>query len=136
MTGQVPLRRHGIAHVETFDVTWDELDSLRRAGGDIGVDFSFGLFCFATAASFLIALLTTEIQSRVTSDAFIFVVIGGFFASAVFCIRWWRNRGEFQAIIKRIQDRPIEIGPVGDELGLLNPSELEELTPEKGGSKS
>jgi len=136
MADQIQLKRHGIAHVETFELTWDELEGLRKTGGDIGIDLTFGLFCFGIAASFLISLLTTEIKSRVTNDTFVFVTIGGFFAASVFFVRWSRNRSEFESIIKRIQARPIEIGPVGDEHGVLKPSELEELTPEKGGSKS
>ncbi len=133
MGSQIPVRRHPIGHLETFDVTRDELDGLRKAGGNLGVDFNLGLFCATLAASFLITLFTTEINSRVTHDTFIFVVIAGFFASVVFGIKWWRNRGDFEAIVTRIKERPLDIGPVGDEQETLDPTTLEVLPAEKEG---
>jgi len=132
MSDRIPLMRHGIAHVETYDVTLDELDGLARTGGDVGLDFQFAEFFATAAASFLIALETTKIDSQTVKSIFWFVVVGGFSAAGVFAIKWWRNRGSFHFLIDKIKER--QIGPVGDEDEELQLAELDQLTSQKGDS--
>lgn len=59
----IPIKRHGLAHVETYDVTADELDRMERAAGDTGLDFQIAQFALTVASSFLAAVLTTKVKT-------------------------------------------------------------------------
>jgi hypothetical protein len=128
-SSHVQLRRHAITHVEAFDVTQDEIEGMERAAGDTGLDFQIAQFAFTLAASFLVALLTTQIESRRTFDVFVIIVVVGFFGGIAFGVRWYKNRGAFGAIVRRIKER--QIGPVGDEGKELKAAELAELPSQK-----
>ena len=53
----IPILRHGLHHLETYEITADELNRIEREGGDIGFDFQIAQFCLTIAASFLANLL-------------------------------------------------------------------------------
>ena len=62
---QIPLRRHGIGHVETYEVLDHELNQLEREGCDVGFDFQVAQFCLTSALSFLVGLVLSPPQTAV-----------------------------------------------------------------------
>ena len=118
MDQQIPLRRHGLTHVELYDVTREELDSIKRESSDLALDFQVALFCITEATSFFIALITTTPDSRKVFDA-------------VFGIKWYRCRKNFSSTIDRILGR--QVGPLGQEGRELRPADLAGLTSEPAG---
>lgn len=124
---QIEIRRHRLSGLDICDVTMDELDALARIGSDLGLDFNVALFSLGVSLSFLASLLSTKIESRTVFDTFvIFTVVGGALA-VIFGIKWFRMRGEFSVLIRKIKDR--QIGPVGQEGKELRLEELENLEP-------
>ncbi len=97
----IPLRIHSIAQVEAYQVTSEELEALAREGANVGLDFQVSLFCLTVAVSFLIALLTTRIDSRKTFDIFVILVVVDAILGVVFAIKWARTKGSFSAIVER-----------------------------------
>jgi hypothetical protein len=122
---QVPLRRHGVGHLEIYDVTVDELEQIEREGGNIGLDFQVSLFCITEASAFLAALLTMTTKSERTYTLFLILIVVGFLSGVVFGLRWLRSRKNFTVMLQKIRDRPI--GPVGSEDHELEASELATL---------
>jgi hypothetical protein len=122
---KIPIRRHRLPGVDSYDVTSDELDQLEHEASQVGLDFSFASILFTAFISFLIALLTANIQSERTFGAFIAIEIASGTLALYFCIKWRRGRRRRASIIARIRER--EIGPLGDEKREIRASELAEL---------
>lgn len=123
-SGHIPIRRHGLAHVETYDVTADELTNIEREGSDVGFDFQVAQFCLTLGASFLGGILISPPppDRPQTFTFMVVVIVVGFLLGAIFGIKWFRARGAFSATIRRIRER--QVGPVGEEGKELRPSEL------------
>jgi hypothetical protein len=126
---QIQLRRHGIGHVETYEVLDHELNQLEKEGCDVGFDFQVAQFSLTTALSFLVGLILSPPPdgSPKTFVVLVVIVVVGFFMAAVFGIHWYRSRSAFAATIRTIKER--QIGPVGDEDHQLKPAELASLQP-------
>jgi hypothetical protein len=125
VSDQIPLKRHGLDHVETYDVTAEQLERLEKECGDVGTDFQMAQFCFTLASSFFIALLTTKIESPKTFMVFVIVVIVGFIFALFFTTRWIRSRGGLTSTIKKIKS--LQIGPVGEEGKEIRAEDLADL---------
>jgi len=123
----IPVRRHGIAALEAFDVTADELDTIERECKNVGLDFQVAVCCITGAISFLVAILTSTPKSRLISDSFVIVIVLGFALGAVFLLRWRNDRGLLMSILARIRDR--QLVPAGDESHQLRPAEIAQLQP-------
>jgi len=108
---QIAVTRRRITFLEICDITLDELDNLEKVGSDVGLDFNVALASFTVALSFAATLATTKIESRVTQDTFMVFVVVGVVGALIFGIKWWKNRGAFSTLIKRIKDR--QTGPIG-----------------------
>lgn len=128
--GRIPIRRHGIGHVEAYDVTVEELERLEKEGSDVGFDFQISLFCITMATSFLIALILSPPTGK-TFDVFVLLVIVGLLVGLIFGIKWFRGRGARSLTIKKIKER--QIIPFGEEGEELKPSQLEDLPSEEAG---
>jgi hypothetical protein len=133
MNDRILLKRHGIAHVETYDVTADELDRLESEGGDVGFDFHICSFCLTLATSFLLGLILSPPPDNRPKlfVVLVVIVVVGFLMGAIFAVKWFRSRGAFSKTIRRIRDR--QIGPVGEKGNELAPSELGALPSEESG---
>lgn len=127
---RIPIRRHGIGHVEAYEVTADELERLEKEGADVGFDFHTSLFCITMATSFLITLILSPPSGK-TFDVFVLLVIVGFLVGLIFGIRWFRGRGARSGTIKKIKER--QIIPFGEKGEELKPSQLEDLPSEEAG---
>lgn len=126
---QVPIRRHGLGHVELYDVTGDELDALERECASVGLDFQVASLALAVAASFLASLLLSTPANPTVVTVFVVLVVVGFALSLIFGVRWFRGRSALQVTMQRIRSRPI--GPVGSEAHVLKPAELDQLPSEQ-----
>jgi hypothetical protein len=123
----IPLRRHSINQLDTFEVSADELDRIESECMDVGQDFQFASVSVTVAISFLIALVLTRIDSRQTFDIFVIVTTVGFVGAAYFGQRYFRKKKSFTPIIQRIRQR--QVGPVGESGHELRPAELAEMKP-------
>ena len=123
----IPLRIHSISQVEAYQVTAEELESIKREGSEVGFYFHVSEFFLTAAVSFLIALLTTEIKSDRVYETFVIAVIVGFSLGLVFGVKWYMSRGSVNAIFRRIEAR--QIGPSGDATHQIQPIEVANLLP-------
>jgi hypothetical protein len=132
MTGdQIPIRRHRVEHVETYDVFGDELDAIEREAATIGTDLQYALFWLPLGLSFTASLLLTTIKSDRVYSAFFIITVMSYAFAVYFGIRWWQRKGNFQRLLSKIRER--QVGPVGDEGKELKPAELEALPSEQAG---
>jgi hypothetical protein len=133
---RIPLRRHTLPHVETYDVTAQELRSIERESLDVGQDLQFASITLTAAISFLIALILTDIPSPKVFASFVAVTLATGVLSTAFFIRYFRKKRNTKSTIQEIKDR--QVGPLGDEEHVIAPAELAELpsepeTPERSG---
>src|SRR4029453_2722132 len=101
--GQVPLKRHALGSVETFEITADQLDRVEREGGALGFDAQVALFFVSQAISFLIVILTTTLPEK-TWTIFLCVCVFSFVMTGIFGFRWKGNKSSFAATIQRIRE--------------------------------
>lgn len=132
--GHIPVRRHELSHVETYEVTADELDRIESEGADVGFHFHIGLFCLTMATSFLVGLILSPPpdSSPKTFVVFAVVVVVGFLVGIIFGIKSYLSRGAFAGTIRRIRER--QIGPLGEKGSELGPSQLAQLPSEESSS--
>lgn len=126
-SANIPLRRHGLSHVETYDVTADELDRIESEGRDVGFDFQVALFCLTLAASFFVSLLLSPppADKPKTFIVIAVIVVVGFLLGVIFLIKWLRSKKALSLTLRRIRER--QVGPVGEEGKELKPSDLANL---------
>jgi hypothetical protein len=118
----VPLRRHSISHVETYEITADELDRLQQECMGTGQDLQFALVALTIGISCLVSLLLTTITSRRIFDGFLVFTIVGFVFAIYFGIQYKRKKRTMESVVQRVMDR--QVGPVGEEGRELRPAEL------------
>jgi hypothetical protein len=126
---QIPIQRHGLPHLEVYDVTGDELNVIERECGNVGTDFQVSSLSFATACSFLTALKASPPSDTKTFVVFTVITVLGFALTLIFGVRWFWSRGALARIMQTIRSRPV--GPLGSEEHVLKPAELEKLQPEE-----
>lgn len=98
------IRRVPLDYLTIYDVTEDELDAL-ETGSPVSVYMNALVFCFSTALSFLVTLVTAEIKSVRTFNVFVIVTVVGFLASAVLGLLWLQARGSAKNVAQKIRDR-------------------------------
>ncbi len=114
----IEVRRHRLSGLDICDVTMDELDAIERVGSNVGLDFNVALFSLGVSLSFFVALLNAKIDSDRVFETFVIFIVVGIALAVIFGIKWFRNRGEFSALIQKIRDR--QVGPIGDAGTPLN----------------
>ena len=123
----IPIRTHIISQVEAYQVTAEELESIKREGSEVGFYFHVAEFFLTAGIAFLIALLTTEVKSERIFEIFVLAVMVGLSLGVVFGFKWFRSRGSINAIFRRIEAR--QIGPSGDATHQIQPTEVANLLP-------
>lgn len=103
------IRRGEVAEIKLYTITDYELDILER--GTPALFLNVGITLLSICCSFLIALVTTDIDSIRTFVVFIAVVIGSFLGVIVFSCLWWRDRRSFAALIQKIRNRISDEAP-------------------------
>ena len=99
------VRRARIERLDIYEISETELQILERGSPD-SIFLNFSIFLISIAASFLIALLTTEIQSSRVFTVFVIVAVIGFIVGVVLLAFWaWYRRSTttmFQQIRRRM----------------------------------
>ena len=104
--------RGRIDQLKIYEISEAELDTLER-GSPESLFLNLGIFFLSSAASFLIALLTTKIEPDRLFYAFVIVTMIGFVAGLVLMLLWKRDRRSNSLIFAEIRRRlPPEGAPV------------------------
>jgi hypothetical protein len=119
---EIQVERHRYEGLVIYEVTSDELESLKVETLRISEDLSFLIFGASVALSFLVTILTVDNLPERTFNIFlIFCVLG--FLVALYCgIRWFRGRRSFERTITRIERRVGPLGQEGKEIGPADPT--------------
>lgn len=121
----IPAKRHRVQHIETYEVTADELDGVEREGQSVGQDLQFATVFIPIGITLTAVLTTTSIPDIRLYTAFLVALCVSYGFGATFLIRWWRQRGRFLRLMAKIREKPI--GPLGEEGKELGASALAEL---------
>lgn len=78
----IPIERHRLRTVHTYDVTAQELNAIERESLDVGQDFQYALFFAGICVTLLISIGLTQIPSPTRHADFVAVA----FASGVLAI--------------------------------------------------
>jgi hypothetical protein len=100
----VPVKRGRVDSLTVYEVTDHELDELSR-GGPTSLLLNFGLFLLSAGISFLIALVTTTIDSTRAFCVFVIVVVVSFIGGIILLLLWNANRQSLKKLLKRIKER-------------------------------
>ena len=104
-SGEKPLILRGkVSSVLLYEVTEHELDTLEK-GTPTSLFLNFGIALLSISCSFLIALLTTNIESDRLFMVLTFIVIVGFISGIILMCLWWRDRQSSSELIKKIKSR-------------------------------
>ncbi|MBZ5641398.1 MAG: hypothetical protein LAO19_01440 [Acidobacteriia bacterium] len=121
----IPVRRHSLSHLETYDITADELDRIQTECMGTGQDLQFCLVALTTGITCLASLLLTEIISVKIYNGFLVFTVVGFVFALYYAIQYWRKKGNLVSIVQRIKDR--QVGPIGEQGHEVRPAELATL---------
>jgi len=125
MADQIPIRRHRLLDLHSYDVTGDELDQIEQEAMEVGQDLTFASISITALVSIAITLTTVTIQSDRTFSVYVAVAIAVAVFSVYFTIKWQRGKKRGVTIIQRIRQR--EVGPLGEEGREVKRSELDQL---------
>lgn len=98
------VRRARIERLDIYEISETELQILER-GSPESILLNFAIFLISIAASFLIALLTTEIQSSRTFAVFVIVTVVGFIIGAILLAFWAWYRRSTTTMFEQIRRR-------------------------------
>ena len=121
----IPVRRHGIHDVETYEVFQDELDRIESEGSDLGINFNIGVAGLTSGLSFLANLLLTPVPPGKIFTVFVVITVFGFDFGTAHMIKWLRSKGNLERILTRVRDR--KVGPFGEEGKEIDLSAVAEL---------
>src|ERR1700730_2849953 len=119
---QVQLRVHGLGPMDAYHVTEEELQNIEKTGSDLGLDFQYAQFGITIGLSFLASLLVSPVPFGKVYVLFVVIICVGFVFGLSNGYRWYRNRGAFSALIRKIRER--RVGPAGTQDKEVSPSEL------------
>lgn len=129
---EVQVGRIGVLKVH--QISDEELSRLGQGSGQ-SLFLNLGLVVFSTAISFLIALITTKIESIKVFIIFVIITVVGFLSGGVLLSLWWCTRKPIRKLVAQICDR---MPPEGDRIPFPSYPEILEDVPlgdEKGESK-
>ena len=99
--GEKPFILRGkVSSVLLYEVTEHELDTLEK-GTPTSLFLNFGIALLSISCSFLVALLTTNIDSDRLFMVFTFIVIVGFIIGILLMCLWYRNRQSINVLVKK-----------------------------------
>jgi len=92
------------ADLKVHLVSDEELTRLGQGAGQ-SLFLNFGIGVISIAAAFLIALLTTKIESIKIFCVFVIITSIGLLSGIVLFILWWVTRQPINKLVKQIRDR-------------------------------
>ena len=99
----IEIRRGTVDSLLVCEITDYEWDDLKK-GMPENLFLTFGVASLSICVSFLIALLTTNIDTLIRT-VFTVVVAGSFVMGIVLMCLWWRDRRSIDPLIKKIEHR-------------------------------
>ncbi len=104
----IRIIRGRVDYMVVYEVTENELSTLEK-GNPNTIFLNFAIFLLSIASSFLIALLTTTIQSDRTFIIFTIITVVGYIIGILLLILWYRGRHSVAELIRSIRNRiPID----------------------------
>lgn len=98
------IRRARVDSLDLYEITEDELTTLEH-GSPGSLFLVFSIFLLSTALSFLVALLTTKIESIYTFTIFVVITALGFIIGLVLLGLWYRENRSSSSVSKKIRNR-------------------------------
>ena len=99
----IEIRRGTIDSLLVCEITDYEWDNLKK-GTSESIFLNLSIALLSISCSFLIALLTTTIDSRIFI-VFTVLVTTGFISGILLMCLWWRDRQSITPLIKQIERR-------------------------------
>lgn len=87
-----------------YEITENELDIIER-GSPSSAYLNFAIFLITLGISFLVSLLTVDIQSLFKFTVFVVISVIGFAIGSFLLYLWYRNRSSFSEVIDKIRSR-------------------------------
>ena len=110
------IHRVRLDKLTIFEITEAELDALER-GSPESICLNMAVAVISIAASFSIALSTTEIQSLKTFCFFVIVSVIGYLAAIAFSLMWYQSRRSLVTVAQEIRRRRVPEGDQADTVG-------------------
>lgn len=102
---QPVIKRGRVDSLNIFEIREDELNTIEK-GSTTSLYLNFSIFLLSIAASFLIALLTSDFKDKLfTFTIFCVVTAVGFAIGIILLVMWFREKDEFKEVIKTIRQR-------------------------------
>jgi len=99
------IRRGRVDSLNIFEIREDELNTIEK-GSTTSLYLNFAILLLSIAASFLIALLTSDFKDKLfTFTIFCVVTAVGFVIGLILLIMWLCEKNEFKEVIKTIRQR-------------------------------
>ena len=96
--------RGRIDSLSLYEITDHELRILEK-GSPSSVYLNFAIFLWSIGLSFLVALITTKIDSNKTFSVFAIVTTVSLMVGAFLTVLWYRLRGEVKEVSETIRER-------------------------------
>ena len=105
-TGQNEVRivRGRVDSLSLYEITDHELDILEK-GSPGSVYLNFSIFLLSVGSSFIITLLSTDIQSNRLFTVFVVFSCVGIIVGSFLLFLWYRMKNEVTGVVKRIKQR-------------------------------
>jgi hypothetical protein len=101
---QLTINKGKLDSINVYEITEDELEKLEKGGSD-SLFLNFSIFFFTAGISFLVSLLTTEINSIKLFNIFFIITLVSFIVGLVLFVLWWRYRKPIKNLVNKIRDR-------------------------------
>jgi hypothetical protein len=98
------IKRGRVDSLSLYEITDNELDIL-ATGSPSSLHLNLAIFFLSSALAFLIALLTTKIESDRTFTIFVVILVVSSVVGCVMMLMWSRAHRSTREVIKRIRDR-------------------------------
>lgn len=101
---EVRIVRGRVDSLSLYEITDHELDVLEK-GTPGSLHLNFGIFLLSVGISFLITLLSTDIQSNRIFTIFVVLCSVGILGGAFLIFLWYRMKGDVADIVSKIKKR-------------------------------
>ena len=102
---QLIIKRGRVGSLSIYEIKEDELNTIEK-GSTTSLYLNFSIFLLSIAASFLIALLTSDFTNKLfTFTIFCVVMAVGFIIGLILLMIWFKVKDEFKEVIKTIKQR-------------------------------
>jgi hypothetical protein len=104
---EVKIVRGYVASLSLYEITDHELDVLEK-GTPGSLHLNFGILLLSVGSSFLITLLSTNIQSNRIFTIFVVLCSIGIIGGTFLVFLWYRMKGEVTNVVRKIKNRIAE----------------------------